>query len=107
MPFLYIVKSFVELVQYLFTVSGVSSFLSGKINQDPLEKFFGRQRQRGRVNENPSVSEFVKNTQSLRVVGNVCGDSIKGNCRGQNKKSGVIMVDKENSEPLNKRRSCH
>lgn len=103
------VKSFVELVKYLFTVPGVSSFLSGKINQDPLEKFFGRQRQRGRVNENPSVSEFVKNTQSLRVIGNVCGDTIKGNCRGQSKNPGVIMIGKENSEPLNKRprRSCH
>lgn len=89
----------------MFTIPGVSSFLSGKINQDPLEKFFGCQRQRGRVNENPSVAEFVKNTQSLRVIGNVCRDAVKGNCRGQRKRqSGVIMVDKENSEPLKKRR---
>ena len=32
-------------------------FLSERISQDPLEKFFGCQRQRGRVNENPTVTE--------------------------------------------------
>ena len=34
--------SFVELVRYLFTVPGVTSFLSGKLCQDRLEKFFGQ-----------------------------------------------------------------
>ena len=42
-------KSFVELIQYIFTVPGVKVFLSEKISQDPLEKFFGCQRQRGAV----------------------------------------------------------
>ena len=31
-------------------------FLSRCIMQDPVEKYFGLQRQRGRVNENPNVS---------------------------------------------------
>ena len=39
--------SFVELVKYLFTIPDVTSFLSEKLCQDPLEKFFGSQRQRG------------------------------------------------------------
>ena len=46
------------------------------------------------------MPQFMKNTQSLRVIGNVCGD-VKGNCRGTDKRiSGVLMVDKENSKLL-------
>lgn len=40
-------KSFVELVRYIFTIPGVKAFLSECLCQDPLEKFFGCQRQRG------------------------------------------------------------
>ena len=66
------VKAFVELVKYLFTIPGVKVFLSERISQDPIEKFFGCQRQRGRVNENPNVQEFLKNTQALRVINGAC-----------------------------------
>ena len=45
--------AFVELVETVFQFHGVKFFLSETISQDPLEKFFGVQRQRGRVNENP------------------------------------------------------
>ena len=44
------VQSFVALVRYLFTLPGVKVFLSECLCQDPLEKFFGCQRQRGGVN---------------------------------------------------------
>ena len=71
----------VELVKYVFTVPGVSLFLSNQICQDPIEGFFGQQRQRGRVNENPCTSEFLCNTQALRVIGNTCSN-IWGNCHG-------------------------
>eukprot|EP00731_Ephydatia_muelleri_P032664 Em0024g208a len=65
------VMSFVELVQYLsFTIPGVTVFLGNRICQDPLENFFGQQRQRGRANGNPSSSEFIHNTQALRIVSN-------------------------------------
>ena len=75
-----LVNSFVELVEYIFTIPGVTVFLSNCICQDPIENFFGQQRQRGRVNENPNVAEFMKNTQALRIVNNTC-TNIKGNCR--------------------------
>ena len=39
----------VDLVQYLFTVPGVKSFLSRQICQDPIEKFFDCQRQKKSV----------------------------------------------------------
>ena len=92
------VMSFVELVEYLFTnVPGVSVFLSNRLCQDPLENFFGQQRQRGRVHENPSVVEFIRNTQALRVIGTTCSN-IRGNCRG-----GAVVHDVDLSEPLPKR----
>ena len=62
--------------------SGVTSFLSQRICQDPLENFFGCQRQRGGVHDNPNVQEFVKNTQALRVINSFCKGPSQGNCRG-------------------------
>ena len=82
LTFPYPVHSFVDLVRYLFTIPGVRSFLSERILQDPLEKFFGCQRQRGRVHENPTVADFITNTQALRVVNTLARDVAKGNCRG-------------------------
>ena len=63
-PFL-VASSFMEMIPYLFSLDGVSSFLSEKLSQDPLEKIFGIQRQQGRSNENPTVAQFIKNTQTL------------------------------------------
>ncbi|KAL5503454.1 hypothetical protein EMCRGX_G010408 [Ephydatia muelleri] len=92
------VMSFVELVQYAFTIPGVSVFLSNRVCQDPLENFFGQQRQRGRAHENPSVSEFIRNTQALRVISTTC-NTIRGNCRG----GATISEELINANPLAKR----
>ena len=75
--------------------------MNERLSQDPLEKFFGCQRQRGTTNENPNVSQFCKNTQALRVINGICGN-VSGNYRG-NKTS--IDWGKENC-PLPKRRKC-
>ena len=98
--FLLVVKSLVELVPYLFSIEGVKVFFSERLCQDPLEKFFGCQRQRGHTNENPTVQEFYKNTQALRVVNSFCVGSIKGNCCGTHDES---AMDSENT-PLPKRK---
>ena len=95
-----IVKSFLELIEYIFKIPGVKFFLSERMSQDPLENFFGCQRQRGRTSENPTVQEFCKNTQALRVINSVCGSVSKGNCRGRKQ---PIDLEKEN-KPLAKRR---
>ena len=80
--FLYAALSFTDLIRYLFSVSVVTenklAFLSNNLCQDPLEKFFGCQRQRGGTSDNPSVLEFCRNTQA-------------------------VTVDKENCVPLQKR----
>ena len=60
----------------------MSSFLSQKICQDPLEIFFGTQRQRGGIHDNPNVREFINNTQALRVA-NIVKVPKRGNCRGR------------------------
>ena len=47
----YLVKSFVEFIEYIFTLPEVThhklSFLSQNLCQDPLECFFGCQMQTG------------------------------------------------------------
>ena len=81
--------SFTDMIPYLFKLEGVECFLSEKLSQDPLEKFFGCQQQTGRVNENPTASEFIKNTQSLRVIDSIYVADItgRGNCRGSKRKA--------------------
>ena len=101
--FRFVVKSFIDLARYLFTLLGVTVFLSERISQDPLEKFFGLQRPRGRVNENPNVKEFCKNTQALRVINCSCIDIVKGNCRGNKAKKRTAAELEKESQPLKKR----
>ena len=72
------VKSFMELVKYVFTIPGVEIFYSNKLCQDDLENFFAQQHQRGCSHENPNASQFVKNTQALRVINSTCR-TIRGN----------------------------
>ena len=91
-------------MRHLFTLPGVKCFLSERISQDPLEKFFGLQQQRGRVNENPNVQEFCKNTQALRVINCTCLDTAKGNCRGRKRKAMTEADLEKESRPLKKRK---
>ena len=77
----HIVNSFIEMVTYFFTIPGVQYFLSAKVCQDPLERFFGCQRQRGGTHDNPNALEFYRNTQALKVASSFCRPSTKGNCR--------------------------
>ena len=41
--------------------------LSERLNQDPLESFFGKQRARGGRSDNPNVRSFLYNMQAIRV----------------------------------------
>ena len=100
------VSSFLELIPYLFKIHGVTCFLSEKLSQDPIEKFFGCQQQQGRSNENPTVSEFFKNTDNLRVINSIDVQEITGNCRGTKRKIYDLEKSKLNA-PLKKRRCRH
>ena len=59
----FVVKSFIELVEYVFSIPGVEKFLSGKLSQDV--------RQSRGTNENPNADEFVNIAQTLRVANSV------------------------------------
>ena len=91
------VKSFVELVRYLFNKSSANCFLSEHLSQDPLENFFGCQRQRGKTNENPNFKEFCKNTQALQVINSACGTVPGGNCCGS--KKNLTLMQRVNHFP--------
>ena len=78
--YLSIVKSFVELVKFIFSMPEVKeeklAFLSINLSHDPLENFFGCQRQRVDTNDNPTGQEFCSNTQALRVVNSFCRNPV-------------------------------
>ena len=96
------VNSLIGLHNYIFTLPGTKYFLTAKLNQDPLEKFFGLQRQRGAVNDNPNVKDFQLNTQALRVISSVCG-SVRGNVRGVDKYGKRYRDEDIDMGPLKKR----
>ena len=100
------VKSFVELVRFLFTLPEVQEYnlksLSNQLCQDPLEGFFGFQRQRGGTSDNPSAVEFYNNTQALRVIDSFCRPSVRGNCRMTQKQD--RMNHAADGTPLPKRK---
>ena len=77
--------------------------MSEKLSQDPLEKFFGCQRQKGQSNENPTVGEFFKNTDSLRVINSIDIREVNGNCHGMKHKYYDLETSDLNA-PLNKRK---
>ena len=106
--YLCVVKSFLEFIPHIFKIEGVTSFLSEKLSQDPLEKFFGCQRQRGATNENPTVAEFLKNTQSMRVINSIWVKDLTGNCRGCKRKAYDLesIELSDISKPLKKRKRC-
>ena len=70
-----------------------------KVFQDPF-RLNDCQRQRGDVNENPTVQEFCQNTQALRVINSVRHD-VRGNCRGNK----WDRDSHQENAPLKKRRA--
>ena len=48
--------------------AGAEYVLARRINQDPLEGYFGQQRQRGRRYDAPTVSAFASNAKTLDTV---------------------------------------
>jgi len=68
--FYYTVKLFLEL---LSGIDGVCAFLSEKLSQDSIDNYFGRLRQHGRANENPTIAQVLKNSQNIRVINSFLG----------------------------------
>lgn len=58
------VKSFVEVVKFSLTIPGVSYVVATTFNQDPLEKFFGKLRQKRGAYGAFTCKEFSQNYSS-------------------------------------------
>jgi transposase-like protein len=61
------VFSFVELIPHLLSLEGASFVLSERFNQDNVEVFFGKQRERSGRGDNPTADKFLYNTQAIRT----------------------------------------
>ena len=59
------------------------------------------QRQSGKSNENPTISEFIKNTENFRIINSIWVDDVVGNCRGRKLNERDFDAAKQ---PLRKRR---
>ena len=53
--------------------------LSGHLNQDPIENYFGQQRARGGFSENPSVQQVLDNSMSIKQQGSLALMPVRGN----------------------------
>ena len=77
-------NAFLDLVNYMFTTyPGIEFFLTERLTQDPLESYFGLQRQMGGGSRAPNVNRFLTNTQSLRMHQQVAVPPRKGNVQAK------------------------
>ena len=92
-----------ELVKYFFTVKESEDcfLLSGHLNQDPIENYFGQQWARGGSSENPSVRQVLDNSMSIKQQGSLALMPVRGNSSRKRLKFSKEVVD---STPLSKRR---
>ena len=91
-----------ELTKYLLTKSKKGTyFLSEKLNQDPLENYFGQQRARGGRNENPTVQQSLHNAVAIRVQKSMVLDPVRGNC---GRKRRLFQTETIDDTPWQKRR---
>ena len=63
-----LVFSFCDMAKFLLSQPGVGYILSERFNKDPVECFFGQQRSRGQRNHNPSIQQFMQNTQAIIMI---------------------------------------
>ena len=77
------VNSIVQVVQFSLA-ERMKYVLSERFCQDLLEEYFGRQRERGRFNDNPTLQAFGYNDFTLAVQWNIA-HVVKGNEAGRHK----------------------
>ena len=67
--------------------------LTERFCQDPVEEFFGKQRQLGRRSDNPDINQFGYNSNTIRTERSISCQS--GNTRGRKgrKRSWVHVTD--------------
>jgi len=82
--------SFVELMNYLFTVPGVTYILSETFCQDPHKNFL---ESRVCYCDNPKVNSFLKGSVSIRIQGTMAKNLIRECSRGKKRKKTSCTVN--------------
>ncbi|KAH7966120.1 hypothetical protein HPB49_013897 [Dermacentor silvarum] len=78
--------SMLEISEYLLNQCGFKYVLTGKLNQDPLERFFGKARQAGCENDHPDMLTFLQVYRMLTVYSLLKPPKL-GNCEVPEEKS--------------------
>lgn len=94
---MFTVQSFIELGPQLLQLEGVEYLLSEVFSQDPLERYFSRQRHRGGSCENPTAHLVQHNAATL-----VQQKAMYRDLKTMNVQAEEIHLD-DVSEPLPKR----
>ena len=90
----------IEAIKYLLQ-QGAEFVLSERFCQDPLEEYFGNQRQLGRRSDMPDMFKFGYNDNTIRIQKSVSFTS--GNTRGRyDKRKNWVNID---DAPVPKRKS--
>lgn len=88
------------MIPLILKLDGAKFILTEKFCQDAVEIYFGKQRAKGRRNENPTVQQFIYNNQAI-----ITGKSlVSGHCSNI-RKVGTKLDVNELSSPLRKRKA--
>lgn len=74
------VHSVTEVVRFLLE-EGMEFVLTERFCQDPVEEYFGKQRQLGRRSDNPDIRQFGYNSNTIRIERSISCQS--GNTKGR------------------------
>ena len=70
-------KSMKEIVNVCLN-AGANFIMTRRLNQDPLESYFGHQRQRGHYSDSPTVLMFAHNVRFINCfLSNVTGTNVQ------------------------------
>ncbi|XP_071855159.1 uncharacterized protein [Apostichopus japonicus] len=92
------VHSFTEITKLLLAMDGVNFFLSDKLNQDPVEEFFSKQRSAGGHHDNPSAEQFGHHLMKNIAAGSHAAASRRANVRREQPSKDI------SDEPLPKKK---
>ncbi|KAH9636392.1 hypothetical protein HF086_011249 [Spodoptera exigua] len=96
-------ESFLKISKLLFNKYGVMYFYPRRINQDPLENFFGRLRALNSRNVNPDANAFIYAFKSLLITNLLSPHSKYANCEEDEGNSIVnikCLFENENKENM-------
>ncbi|XP_011875542.1 PREDICTED: uncharacterized protein LOC105566272 [Vollenhovia emeryi] len=85
------IQSTIELCRYFIEKFQFENLLTGKVNQDNLEKFFGTIRQAAGCNDHPSCPTFLQLYKLLSVY-SIIKPPKYGNCTVSDETSPQILV---------------